>query len=215
MYPNRSVTCDLILLIPRYIHVASVSYLMFVFIIGTFEFVTFQLYVASYDFYHFNVYFHRFCPYYQKMWKCMNPRSPKKGTTANLPLLIKLFNQLKLVEHVFDEAYFYFFPFTLLLLGGSLLVITSFGTIRLHDVILMPSYLGLPCLALSVLIVVMTLFPAASTLHEDSCRVLRNMGTVDPRKALISQQIRAQRPFRFTFGSLLIAKNSTKTTFME
>jgi len=53
-YPVRSVTLNVIISIPRYIHVASVSYLMFVFIIGTLEFVLFELYSASYSFYHFN-----------------------------------------------------------------------------------------------------------------------------------------------------------------
>jgi len=201
IYPNRSLTFDLILLIPRYIHVASVSYLMFVFVIGTLEFVIFELYVASHDFYHFNAYFDR----------CAIQSSRIR---ADLPLLIKLFNQIKLLEHVCDEAYFYFLPF-LLLFGGSILVTCSFGTIRLHDVIPMPFYLGLPCLSVTVLVVVMALFPAASAVHGDSCRVLRNMTAVVPRKTYISKQLRAQRPFRFSFGSLFIAKNSTKTTFIR
>jgi len=145
---------------------------MFVFIIGTLEFVIFELYIAYHGFYHFNNYVDRHA-------KSTSFNSRMIGS-FKISFLSRFHFQAKLMEHACDEAFMYFLPF-LLLFGGSILISTSFGTIRLHDVIPMPVYLGLPCLSVTVLVVVVTLFPAATTVHDHSCRLLRNVGAMFSR----------------------------------
>jgi len=157
-------------------------------------------------FYHFNACMDRFAQ--------LTTHNSARRSHVTVSLLNNLHFQARLIERVCDESYFYFLPF-LLFFGGSIFVSTSFGTIRLHDVIPMPFYLGLPCLSVTVFTVVLAMFPAATAVHDQSCRLLRHMTAQVSPNGYLARQVKSQRPFRFSFGSLFIAKNSTKTTFMQ
>jgi len=115
------------------------------------------------------------------------------------------------MEKIADDAYFYFLPF-LLLFGGSILIATTFATIRLYDAFPKPYYYGLPFLSVAVLVVILALFSAASSVYDESCRVMGKMRPVVKRKGYFAKRLKAQKPFRFAFGSLFIAMKSTKMT---
>jgi len=95
----------------------------------------------------------------------------------DIQLLLQTYKRAKLVEKIADEAYFYFLPF-LLLFGGSILIATTFATVCMYDAFPKPYYYGLPFLSVKVLVAILALFPAASSVYDEPCRVMGKMRPV-------------------------------------
>jgi hypothetical protein len=121
--------------------------------------------------------------------------------------------QSRILFQITNEAYHIFYPF-LLLNGLIILVLSNFATIKMQDRIPMPFYLVMPFLSLFVVLIIMTLFPAASNIYEDSTQFLRLMRYVVGKDKYWRKVWRAERAVKIQIGGFFFAKRSTKTTFL-
>jgi len=81
--------------------------------------------------------------------------------------LWNIYSCLKFLEVTCNQVYRLFLP-QALLLGGHLLVFSNYGTIHKHSVILLPYYLRFQILASLIILVVLSIFPPCSKIHENS-----------------------------------------------
>jgi hypothetical protein len=138
-----------------------------------------------------------------------------KQTKNRIPIfkVLAIQRQSRILFQITNEAYHIFFPF-LLLNGLIILVLSNYATIKMQDRIPMPFYLAMPFLSLFVVLIIMTLFPAASYIYEDSKQFLRLMGYVVGKDKYWRKVWRAERAVKIKFGCFFFAKRSTKTTFL-
>jgi len=196
----------------RMIIIMSPVYLLATVIIDLLGFVILELFIASEVFFHLNCWINFY--FNAKLKHCLKAiRIIGKKTFPNFKLLVSIHAQVKVMEGLANQAYFYFLP-SLLLFGGYLLVVTNYATIRMHNVIPMPFFLAMPALSVVVTIIIVVLFPAASDVHEKSCEFLKKFHLIKFHHKYWVRRLKAERSFRFTFGPLFMAKKSTQTTFL-
>jgi len=195
----------------RFMWLIHSSYILVIFILGCLEFVIFMLFIAEEMFFHLNAWvdyntkFYATAAIYKvKNSKCRLPRFIK---------ILQLNSQVKLFEQLANNALYYYLPF-LLLFGGFILISSNFACVKFHSKMPMPVFVFMPVLSIFVIIIILTLFPAATKVHDDSCRCLHKLGLLAGKQKYFSKRVKAQRPFRFNFGPLFMAKNSTKTTYL-
>jgi len=215
LWPSQSFLLKAVLFIIRFLYLLPLGYFIYIAIVGVVLCVAFQLFIASHGFYHLNVW----CDFCVTMSRKKNFSISQilvllsKSKLPSFGQLIKIHTQAKIMETIANKAYFYFLP-SLLLFGGLLLVFANYGTIKMQNIIPMPFFLIMPMLSIVITNVVMYLFPAASEVHQTSCDFLRKMKIMLFSHKYWVRKVNAERPFRFNFGSLFIAKKSTQTRFM-
>jgi len=119
---------------------------------------------------------------------------------------------VKILETICNQVYWLFLPQSLLL-GGLMLVFASYGTIRMHSVIPMPYYFGFPILALLIILVVLSLFPPCSKIHENSKVFLGIMRTLYAGSKVNVRKCKSQRSLRLVVYGMFFIRKSTQTTF--
>jgi len=77
----------------------------------------------------------------------------------------------------------------------------------------MPYYLGFPILALLIILVVLSLFPPCSNVHENSEAFLGMMRNLLSSSKYYLRKAKAQRSFSFDVAGMFSIKKSTQTTF--
>jgi hypothetical protein len=138
------------------------------------------------------------------------PSDNRRNVTISRILMIK--RQCRAVTELINESCYALFP-SLLFFGQSVLVLSNYATIKMHDRIPMPFYLVMPFLSVFIVVLISVLFPAASDVHEGSLEFLRSVHLIVGRSKYWRKVWRAERPLRFNVGGLFRAKRSTKTTF--
>jgi hypothetical protein len=134
-----------------------------------------------------------------------------KSASFNEVLLVH--RQARIILLLANETHYFSLPI-LLFFGQSILVLSSYATIKMHDIIPMPFYLGMPCLSVYVVLIIMSLFPSASNIYEESDRFLNLVRGIYMRDKYWRKAWRSQPAIRMEFGPLFFAKKSTKTTFL-
>jgi len=198
----------------RFILFLFPAYLLFISIISLIVFDTVGLFITSDLFYHLSAWI----KFYLRMRKTRFPfygelviKGRKHFPTSKV--LLSLHTQSRILERGSNIANFYTLP-SFLLVGGIILVASNFASIKMVHVIPMPWYLAMPFFSITLSIIIQILFPWASKIHEQSWEFLRNFHLLHSYHKYWARKVRAERPFRFTFGSFFIAKKSTQMTFM-
>jgi len=128
--------------------------------------------------------------------------------------LLKIHICTKLLEKLWNEAMYYWFPF-LMCSGGTILISSSYSTIKLHSVIRMPHYFGMPCISVVCVLLILALFPLTFQLHEQSKYFLKRTKELTFRNKYMIKKIQAQEVIRIKVGSFFHCKKSTITTYFK
>jgi hypothetical protein len=145
-------------------------------------------------------------------------RNRKRSSNRTEPFvsmfeIFSIHRQVRIIMLTVNEAAHILFP-VLLFIGESILVVSSYASIRMQDRIPMPFYLILPSLAFFVFLLIMILFPGASDVYEDSLAFLEAMRLVPGRNRYWRKAWKAERAIGISMGGLFVAKQSTKSTFL-
>jgi hypothetical protein len=123
--------------------------------------------------------------------------------------------QSRLITEMANRTYYFFLP-SAVLLGESILVITSYATIRMRPYIPMPFYLSIPLLFVCSVIFVIVNFPKASDVYDSSVGFLNSIRFVLGKRSKYMRKVWiAEKPLCIRLGPLFFAKRSTKTTFFQ
>jgi hypothetical protein len=134
--------------------------------------------------------------------KIMLPISKVLSIQRQARILIKLTN----------DTQFLTVP-CLLLFGQSILVLTNYATIRMQDRIPMPFYFGMPCISLFVILIMLTLFPLASGIHEASTHFLLISKSIVGRNKYWRKVWRAERPLSIHIRPFFPATKAVKSAY--
>jgi len=214
-FPSQSLGLKLFLFLVRYFYILVPAYFLFSAIVGVLLAVCIQLYIAFQTFFHL----YAWVNYCTALSEQLNHSiilviiSLRKSNLPSILTLLRIHTHCMLTETIANKAYFYFLP-SLLFLGGLLLVFANYATVRMQTVIPMPYYMAMPMLSIIITVVILCLFPAAVEVHLNSTKFLKKMDTLVATHKYFSKLVKAQRPFRFNFGSLFMAKKSTQTRFL-
>jgi hypothetical protein len=134
--------------------------------------------------------------------------------SASLKTVFLAHRQTRIFLLVLNEAHYFSLPI-LLQFGQCILVLSSYATIKLSDRIPMPFYLCMPFLALYVIVIIMSLFPYAANIYEESSRFLRLAQGSIKLSRYWRKSWRSETALRVQFGQFFYAKRKTKTTFFS
>jgi hypothetical protein len=134
------------------------------------------------------------------------------GMFMEIQRLIRIHRQIRILIISGNDTFYYLFP--ILLLSGMLILIASnYGTIKMHDTIVMPFYLVMPMLSFFVVVIIFALFPKASSMHEESSEFLRRTVQIVMRDKETIRVLKSERRLRWCVGPLFYAKRSTKSNY--
>jgi len=79
--------------------------------------------------------------------------------------ILQLNSQFKLFEQLANNALYYYLPF-LLRFEGMILIFSNFACVKFHSIMPIPVFLSMPVLSIFVVIIILTLFPAATKVFK-------------------------------------------------
>jgi len=153
---------------------------------------------------------------HRKAIKSISPFFCIKGLNGlpNSRVMFLTHIQIKILQQFLNDAVFYLFP-SLLLFGGSWLVMCNVASIKMHSIVPMPYYFAIPGVSISLSTILILLFPMTSVVHERSREFIRKFHLIHFHHKYWSRVAKAQHPFHFDLGALFIAKKSTQMTYMQ